>query len=85
MRRLRRLAHLVLFCPFSKGLQVGARLPGFGAGRGGQPGGRLRAAGFHALRGLGAAVGPGGVGEGALMGRAEGRRMLRAGRPCPRD
>ncbi|XP_049752704.1 divergent protein kinase domain 1B isoform X2 [Elephas maximus indicus] len=27
MRRLRRLAHLVLFCPFSKGLQ--GRLPGF--------------------------------------------------------
>ncbi|XP_035951111.1 divergent protein kinase domain 1B isoform X1 [Halichoerus grypus] len=27
MRRLRRLAHLVLFCPFSKGLQQG-RLPG---------------------------------------------------------
>lgn len=26
MRRLRRLAHLVLFCPFSKGLQ--GRLPG---------------------------------------------------------
>lgn len=25
MRRLRRLAHLVLFCPFSKGLQVGKR------------------------------------------------------------
>lgn len=25
MRRLRRLAHLVLFCPFSKGLQVGVR------------------------------------------------------------
>lgn len=28
MRRLRRLAHLVLFCPFSKGLQVGAPRPG---------------------------------------------------------
>ena len=27
MRRLRRLAHLVLFCPFSKGLQVGAPPP----------------------------------------------------------
>lgn len=34
MRRLRRLAHLVLFCPFSKGLQVGARPPGLGAGLG---------------------------------------------------
>lgn len=66
MRRLRRLAHLVLFCPFSKGLQVGARPPGLGAGRGGQPGGGLRDAGFlrAALRGLGRLRGWEGLGRG---------------------
>lgn len=38
MRRLRRLVHLVLLCPFSKGLQVSGSRPGAatrgGAGRG---------------------------------------------------
>lgn len=34
MRRLRRLVHLVLLCPFSKGLQVSGSRPGAAHGEG---------------------------------------------------